>query len=80
MAKKQDEQNYKRIVVSLRHVATPNDNARLCRIIDILLLAAARNTSQLKDNPANTKKEEPPCQAPAEDALTGGAEEGPSYE
>ncbi len=80
MPKKQGKQNQKRLVVSIRHVATPDGNARLSRVIDILLKAAARDALRSKGNPANAEKGKPPCQAPAEDALTGGAEESSSYE
>ena len=72
MAKKQGKQNQKRIVVSIRHVATPDAEERFSHAIGILLKAATRNTSQSKQTP-NTKKKEPPCQAPADDALTRGS-------
>ena len=37
------------------------------------------DASQSKDN-INAQKEEPPRQVPTEDTLTGGDEEGDSYE
>jgi len=69
VAKKQGRQSQKRLVVSIRHVATPDGNARVCRTIDILLKAAAEANSQSKDT-SNGKKETPHGQAPTEDALT----------
>jgi len=73
VAKQQGKQNHKRMVVSLRHVATPDANARLSRTIDILLRAAARGASQSKGNPS-TKREEPFRHDPATDDPTGGNE------
>lgn len=49
MAKKLGKQNNKRIVVSLRHVVTPDGNARVSRTLDILLRAAARSTTKSQD-------------------------------
>lgn len=40
-----DKQNQKRLLVSLRHVATPDEKERLRRATDILLKAATRDTS-----------------------------------
>lgn len=71
MAKKQGKQNQKRMVVTMRHVTTPDAEGRLSRAIDILLRVAARGTA---------KKERPPHQAPAEDTLTGVDEESDSHE
>lgn len=42
MARKQDKQNQKRLVVNVHHVATPDAKERLSRAIDILLRAAGR--------------------------------------
>ena len=42
MAKKQNRQNQKRLVVSMCRVATPDAEERLSRAIDILLRAAGR--------------------------------------
>lgn len=74
MAKKQGKQIQKRMVVTMRHVATPDAEERLCRAMEILLRAAARGTSQSEDSP-DAQKEEPPCQALEQDAPTGGAED-----
>lgn len=73
MAKK-GKQNPKCPVVSIRCVAIPDATERLSRSLDILLKAAGRRAAPFEEN-TNTKKEEPPCQAPAEDALTGGGED-----
>jgi hypothetical protein len=48
VAKKQGRQSQKRLVVSIRHVATPDGNVRVCRTIDILLKAAAEASSRQK--------------------------------
>ena len=58
MARKQDKQNQKRLVVNVHHVATPDAKERLSRAIDILLRAAARDTSQAEDSP-DADKEKP---------------------
>ena len=50
MAKKQDKQNQKSLVVNLRYVATPDGNARLSRALGILLRAAARSTTESEDD------------------------------
>ena len=71
MAKKQGRQNQKRMVVIMRHVTTPDAEGRLSRAIDILLRVAAKGTAKSEDS-INAKKEKPPHQAPAEDALTAG--------
>ena len=63
----------KQLRVQIKYAAAPSGDERLSRAIDILLKAATRDTSQ-------SKKEEPPCQAPAGDAPTGGAEENDSHE
>jgi len=77
--KKRRERNQKRIVVTMRHVATRDGSARLSRTIDILLGSAARGTAKSEDS-IDTKKEGPPHQAPAENTLTGGDEESNSHE
>lgn len=51
MAKKQNKQNQKRLVVSLRHVAAPDGNARVLRTIEILLRTAARGSRKDKKGP-----------------------------
>jgi len=79
VAKKQDKQNQKRLVVSMRHVATPDGNARLSHVVEILLRAAARGTTK-SEGSIDAKKEGPPHQAPAENTLTGGAEGSNSCE
>jgi len=70
VAKKQHRQNDTRIAVSLRYVPAPDSDGRLYRTIEILLRAAARNTSQSKES-ANAKEKEPP-QALEKDAPNGG--------
>jgi len=72
VAKRQDKQNQKSLVVRLRYVATPDGEARLSHVIDILLRSAARNP---EENINAKKEEKPPCQAPVDDALTGGTED-----
>ena len=72
MAKKQGKQNQRRLVVSLRHAATPDDSARLSRAIGILLKAAAEANSPSRDT-SNGKKESPQRQGPTKDALTRGS-------
>ena len=79
MAKKQGEQNQKRMVVTMRHVTTPDAEQRLSRAIDILLRVAARGTTKSKDG-INTEKETPPTRGSTGDTPTGGAEESNSYE
>jgi len=69
VAKKQDKQNQKRLVVSMRHVATPDGNARLSHVVEILLRAAARDATKSEDS----IKEK----APAGNSLTGGEEGDP---
>ena len=66
-------------VVEISYVSTPDADERLSRAIEILLRSAARHATQTKEVP-NTEKQESPCQALADDALTDGAEGGPSYE
>ena len=73
MAKKQDKQNQKRLVVSMRHVATPDGNARLSHVVEILLRAAARGTTKSEDSIKGKK-------GPAGDGLTGSAEGSNSCE
>jgi len=58
VAKKQDKRNKKRLVVSVRHVATPDAKERLSHAVDVLLRAAARDTSQAGDSP-DADKEKP---------------------
>ena len=58
-------------VVEIRYVHMPDADARLSRVINILLCSAARGTAK-SEGSINAKKEEPPHQAPAEDTLTGG--------
>lgn len=79
MAKKQGKQNHKRMVISLRHVATPDAEERLARAIGILLKAAARDTTKSVDSINTEKETSPSCQAPAEDVPTGGAKEDDSH-
>jgi len=67
------------MVVTMRHVTTPDAEGRLSRAIDILLRVAARGTAKSEDS-INAKKERPPHQAPAEDTLTGVDEESDSHE
>lgn len=67
MAKKQGKENHKRIVVSLRHVATPDGNARVLRTIEILLRAAVRGTTKPEDSIKGEK-------GPAEGGLTSDGE------
>lgn len=43
---KKAKQNHERIVISLRHVATPDAEERLTRAIGILLKAATKDTPQ----------------------------------
>ena len=72
MANKQRKQNHTCIVVSLRHVATPDADARLSRTVDILLKAAAKkNTPKSKEMPRDQKQRQH-GEAPEEDALTHG--------
>ena len=66
-------------MVEIRYVPTPDADARLSRAMGILLKAAGRDISESREN-TNTKKEEPPCQAPAEDALPGGDEGDNSHD
>ncbi len=66
-------------VVEISYVRTPDADERLSRAIEILLRSAARHATQAKEVP-NTEKQESPRQAPVKDALTDGAEGGPSYE
>ncbi len=72
MAKKQGKQNHKRIVVSLRHVATPDAEERLARATGILLKAAARGTTKSEDSIKGKR-------GPARGGLTTG-EEGDAHE
>jgi len=50
-AKEQRTRNKKGLTVIVRHVAAPDAKERLSRAIDILLRAAARDTSQAEDSP-----------------------------
>jgi len=69
--KTRGKQNQKRLVVSIRPIATIDSDTRVSRAIDILLKAAAEANSQSKDT-SNGKKR-PHGQAPAKDALTRGS-------
>lgn len=71
MAKKQGKQTQKRMVVTVRHVATADAEERISRCMRILLKAAARCASQSKDN-INTQEKELPCETLDEDTLTAG--------
>ena len=65
MAKKQGKRNQKSLVVSIRHVVTPDAEARFCRAIDILLKAGVIDISP------NAYKTTPVSQVPTDKALTG---------
>jgi len=71
VARRQDIQ---RLVVSTQPVAAPDAEERRRRAIDLLLQAAAKDTSQSEDSP-DAEKKSPPCQALEQDAPTGGAED-----
>lgn len=62
MVKNQGSQKQKCMIVTIRHVATPDSNARLSGAIATLLKAAARSTSQSKGI-SNGKQETPHGQA-----------------
>lgn len=70
MAKKQGKQNQKRLVVSMRHVATPDAEERVCRAIEILLRAAATGISQAEDSP-DADKEKPSARGSVHDVILG---------
>lgn len=72
MVKKQGEQN-QRLAVNVRHVTASDADARLSRVIDILLGSAAKQTKGPKESP-NTKEEEPPGQTAFEGGPNGGTE------
>jgi hypothetical protein len=76
VAKKQDKQNQKHLVVNLHYVAASNGDARLSRAIGILLRSGARARKESID----TKKETPTSPLPARDSPTGGAKEDDSHE
>jgi hypothetical protein len=50
VSKTQGNQNKKRLLVSICHVATPDAHTRLYRATDILLQAAARGPTKPKDS------------------------------
>jgi len=68
VAKKQGKQ--KRMVVSVRHVVSPDAEARFCRAIDILLKAGVIDSSP------NVYKTTPVSQVPTDEALSGEGENG----
>lgn len=78
MAKREGKEKQKRLVVSMRHVTTPDAEGRLSLTIDILLRVAARGTTKSEDS-INTEKETPPSRGPAGDSLSSG-EEGDPHE
>ena len=75
MAKKQDKQKQKRMVVTMRHVTTPDAEKRLSHAMEILLRAAARDTSQAEDSP-DADKEKPSARGTHEAAGDGGWKNG----
>ena len=56
MAKKQGKQGQKRLKITIHHVTTADDAARLSQAIDILLREVAREATQLGENARNRIK------------------------
>lgn len=70
MAKKRSKQNQKSLSVSIHYVPIPQADDKLSRAIDILLRAAARDSSQAEDSP-DADKEKPPTRGTRQDAGDG---------
>ena len=79
MAKKQGKRNQISLVVSMRHVVTPDADTRLSRVVNILLKAATRGTI-VSEKETVAEKEKSPHHIPREEGLTGGHEETDSNE
>ena len=78
VAKKQGK-NQKRLVVSIRQIASPGADAKLSRVVNILLKAATRGTI-VSEKETVAEKEKSPHHIPREEGLTGGHEESDSNE
>ena len=77
--RKQGKQHQRGLTVRIECVPTRDAEARLSRVLDILVKAAKRAGARSRDS-VDAKKEKPPDQAPADDALTGGVEGDDSRE
>lgn len=71
MKKRMDPKAKKPKVIGIRYVPTPDVDARVVRVIDILLRAARHSTPS--EEGTHAEEQEPHSQTPAEDALGGGS-------
>lgn len=63
----------KQLRVQMNYVPAPDVRERLSRVLSILLKAATRHTATLGGS-MNAKKQQPPCQAPTQDASVDGGD------
>jgi hypothetical protein len=63
MKGEEDKKDPKRLIVTLRHVAAPDADARISRAIDILMEAAASKETPQPTDRTNIRKETPSGQS-----------------
>jgi hypothetical protein len=71
-ARSRAKQNHSRLIVSLRHVATPEADARISRAFDILLGAAAKNDMPKSKERPKAQRRRQSGQTSSEEAMTHG--------
>lgn len=68
LVRKQDRHSQQDVVVTLRHLAAPDANARVSRAIDILLETAAKNETPKNERSPKTQRRTLLGQASSEEA------------